>query len=134
MTASRLHIPLKPGQVVSNKILMEIFECACEGGIRYSSRTGTIVLVINNTRGIQKSGWQGNRIDFIGQKEKTPDKITRMNKRLRDFLEARQGVFLFEVNSPGQYEYRGPVTLAAPPYPARSPQGECEWIFPLALA
>ena len=109
---------------ISNRQLMNIFKCACEGGIRYSSKTDTIVLVVNNTNAVRPNVWQGNVLSFAGRLEKTPGKLTGANKRLREFLENGKNIYLFEVNEPGKYEYCGKASLNEPATVERLATGE----------
>lgn len=40
------------GQVINNNILMSIFKCSQQGGMRKSNTTNTLVIVTDYTRGI----------------------------------------------------------------------------------
>lgn len=128
---------LKPGEVISNQKLMEIFKCACEGGIRYSSKTNTLVLVNNNVKNIYPNRWDKNCFLFAGKEEKAQQGFTRANKRLNQFLTENKDVFLFEVNEAGKYEYKGRVKLCREPYmQTMQAKGKPEakvWIFPLEI-
>lgn len=123
--------PPEIGSVLTNRQLMEIFHCACEGGIRYSSRTGTIVLVINNTKAGFPNIGNGKEIKFAGRPLKNG--LSGVNKRLEGFLEEGKPVFLFEVNTPGQYRYIGPVRSAGPWQKARLESGLEYAVFPLKV-
>ena len=122
---------LDKGEAISNLRLMDIFHCACEGGIRYSSRTGTVVLVINNTKEGLPSWVRGDEALFAGRPLKNG--VTGANKRLKEFLEEGKPVFLFEVKKPGAYEYVGPVALNGEMRIERNGEG-LEWpVFPLRV-
>ena len=98
---------LKKGEIISNRQLMNIFHCACEGGIRYATKTDTIVLVINNTKMGRPNKREGNKIFFAGQPMKGG--MSGANKRLEQFLRENKNIYLFEVNEPGRYQYCGEI-------------------------
>lgn len=123
---------LKKGEIFNNRRLMDIFHCACEGGIRYASKTETVVLVINNTKAGLPNKVEGQKISFSGRILKNG--ISGANKRLKEFLETRQPVFLFEVNKPGEYEFLGQVQLDGAIELAKTEKGEEYPIFPLKLS
>ncbi|MDE5833815.1 MAG: hypothetical protein K2H64_12725 [Desulfovibrio sp.] len=112
---------------------MDIFHCACEGGVRYSSRTGTVVLVINNTKSGRPNTEKGDAISFAGRPFAEDQKFAGANKRLREFLSEDRPVFLFEVNAPGQYTYRGPVKSGGEPTVATDDEGATYPVFKLKL-
>ena len=120
-------------QIINNRTLMNLYKCACEGGIRYSSKTNTIVLVINNTKSGRPNIWRGNIVDFAGRPEKNPDVLTGANRRLENFLENNGQIFLFEVNKPGEYEQKGQVKSAGP-YKMEKDSAEKPYpVFPLEV-
>lgn len=124
--------PIEVGETINNRQLMDIFHCACEGGIRYSSKTQTIILVINNTKKGIPNVWHGNIIEFAGRPFKQMENFTGANKRLEQFLSTNGAVFLFEVNDPGKYEFRGRVQLMAKIHIAET-DGVSYPVFPLLL-
>lgn len=130
-------LPFGIGDVVSNRDIMNTFKCACEGGIRYSSRTGTVIVVRNNAESAYPGKWQGRRMEYIGQGAKGDQQMTRMNKRLKEFLEKGKNVYFFEAERPGEYEYKGIVRQYAAPFQKiiEDKGGERKvWVFPLELA
>lgn len=126
-----LNPELKAGNAITNRQLMNLFHCACEGGIRYSTKTGTIVLVINNTKAGRPNTRTGNTINFAGQTLKTG--LSGANKRLNEFLESAKPVFLFEVNEPGKYIYQGRVEAAGTWKEESVPDGARYAVFPIKL-
>lgn len=124
---------LTPGQTISNRQLLAIFHCACEGGIRYSSKTGTVVVVVNNTKKGLPNVWENGLLRFAGRPLKSGDRLQGANLRLDSFLREGGDVFLFEVNSPGLYEYKGPVKLAGAPAVADAESGARYPVFPLSI-
>lgn len=124
---------LDAGEVVSNRRLMSVFQCACEGGIRYSSKTETVVLVVNNTKSGLPNVWKDGILQFAGRTVKNGENLHGANLRLYTFLHAGGDVFLFEVNRPGKYEFRGRAELAAEPWLAVTVAGEKYPVFPLKI-
>lgn len=125
---------LKPGEIIGNRELMNIFHCACEGGIRYSSKTGTVVIVVNNTKKGLPNILREDEILFAGRLFKDGETYAGANKRLAEFLREGKPVFLFEVDVPGRYEYRGPVRAAGEPGVSETASGEKYPLFPLLLS
>lgn len=122
---------LTPGEIISNRQLMSIFHCACEGGIRYASKTGTLTLVVNNTKKGLPNTWRDGILHFAGRIVKNG--LKGPNLRLESFLREKGDVFLFEVNAPGQYEYRGRVAAAGEPMFKSTENGEEYPVFPLKI-
>lgn len=124
---------LTTGEIISNRLLMSIFHCACEGGIRYSSKTGTIVLVVNNTKDGLPNVWKNGILHFAGRLVKDGETLKGANRRLDGMLHEHGDVFLFEVNQPGKYEFKGAIELAAQPRLAKTENGEEYPVFPLRV-
>lgn len=124
---------LLPGEIIGNRRLMDIFHCACEGGIRYSTKTDTVVIVVNNTKNGLPNLWQNGILEFAGRPFKQQDIMQGGNRRLEQFLSANGDVFLFVVNKPGEYEYKGSVRAAAP-YRIEENSDKVRYpVFPLLL-
>lgn len=124
---------LTAGEVISNRRLMTIFHCACEGGIRYASKTGTIALVVNNTKQGLPNVWENGILLFAGRIMKDGENLKGANRRLDDMLHGHGDIFLFEVNQPGKYEFKGAVDLAGEPRFAKTENGEEYPVFPLKI-
>lgn len=124
---------LAPAETISNRQLITIFHCACEGGIRYSSKTATVVLVVNNTKTGRPNIWKNGILQFAGRIIKDGENLRGPNLRLDSVLHARGDVFLFEVNQPGKYEFKGRAELAAEPWFAETEKGEKYPVFPLRI-
>ena len=122
-----------PGEVITNRQLMSTFRCACEGGIRYSSRTDTIVLVINNTQSGRPNIWKDGILEFAGQITKNGETLQGANRRLEEFLRENGDIFLFEVNEPRKYEFKGRVQQAGEIRFATTPQGGTYPVFPVKV-
>lgn len=125
---------LETGAILSNKQLMNIFHCACEGGIRYASRTETLTLVVNNTKSGLPNVWQGDVLEFAGRPLKDGKTLQGANKRLEEFMREKKPIFLFEVNTPGKYRFLGKAAAAGQAHIEHSPAGTAYPVFPLRLA
>lgn len=124
--------PLQPGETISNRRLMDIFHCACEGGIRYASKTNTIVLVVNNTKDGLPNTWKNDILEFSGRPLKKPGTLSAANHRLHQFLSTHGDIFLFMVDKPGQYQFIGRAEPAGPMRLCTSQ--DITWpIFPLKI-
>lgn len=124
---------LEKDAILSNRQLMDIFHCACEGGIRYASKTDTLTLVVNNTKSGLPNVWRGDVLDFAGRILKDGKTLQGANRRLAEFLQAKKPIFLFEVNTPGQYRYLGKITAAEPYHLAHAAKGSLYPVFPLKI-
>lgn len=127
---------LAKGQIISSRELMERFKCACEGGIRYSSKTGTVVVVVNNSLGEWPCQWRDDILEYIGQGRKGDQQMTRMNKRLAEFMAEKKPIYVFEADKPGQYKFIGSARAHAMPWQREMDsegQSRKVWIFPLEI-
>lgn len=103
------------GKAYSNREILKKLKCACEGGIRYSKTTSTIGLFTSapenffdkaaNTKGGGKINF-----DYIGQGKVGDQTMSRNNKRLKEFLEAKGDVYFFFREQP-DYKYMGKAYL-----------------------
>lgn len=125
---------LKKNELISNRQLINIFHCAWEGGIRYSSTTDTVVLVINNMKKGLPNIWDKNELFFAGRISRNGKGVlSGANKRLFEFLQMNKDIFLFEVNQPGLYEYMGKVSSAGEMRIAHTDTDEEYPVFPLKI-
>lgn len=124
---------LKAGEIITNRQLMDIFHCACEGGIRYSRKTRTIVLVVNTTKQGLPNIWHDGILEFAGRPMKKDTGLTGANRRLEEFLNANGDIFLFIVKLPGKYEFLGRARAAGPMHLAESGENIRYPVFPLQI-
>ena len=137
-TESVFHTELRAGQIITNRELMRIFRCACEGGIRPSNKTNTIVLVLNHTKVAHDDDWHGNILWFQGAGSKGDQQLGKgRNRTLLDAFETGRPVYLFEVYKGGEYTLKGPVKLSGEPFQRDCPgiDGHMRkvWVFPLEI-
>ncbi|WP_215878999.1 HNH endonuclease [Acidithiobacillus ferrooxidans] len=129
---------LKPGQVIDNDTLCEIFKCGPQGGMRRSKTTNSLVIVSNHVTSIYDDRWDGDVLHYTGMGQAGDQRLTFMqNRTLAESGENGVHVFLFEVHHPREYTYCGEVKLAAPPYEDHQPDGaennRVVWMFPVKL-
>lgn len=124
------------GDVITNGRLSDVFKCGNMGGMRRSKQTNTLVLISDNTKGLYHDQWHDGRLLYTGM-GKVGDQVLdgNQNKTLAESNTNGIKVYLFEVNTPGQYTFTGRVKLAAEPYQTTQPDDNGNdrkvWIFPL---
>lgn len=128
--------PFEVGAVVSNAVLTEAFQVGNMGGMRRSKKTGTLVLISDNTKGLYHDAWHEGRLQYTGMGKTGDQSLTfSQNKTLAESRTNGVEVHLFEVNDPGKYTYSGVVELVAEPHQSRQPDengnDRIVWIFPL---
>ncbi len=129
---------LKPGTVLNNQELCEIFQCSPQGGMRRSHKTNTLVIVTNHVASIYDDQWHGDTIHYTGMGQTGDMSLSfNQNKTLSESPENGVSVHLFEVFKDKQYTYTGEVVRVAPPYQATQPDSQgalrSVWLFPLKL-
>lgn len=127
-----------PGASIDNARLCEIFQCSPQGGMRRSTRTGTLVLVSNHVESIYNDRWVGDVLHYTGMGGKGDQSLTFMqNKTLAESRSNDVDIHLFEVNKPQAYTYVGRVRLEGEPYPELQMDSDNEprkvWVFPLRV-
>ena len=131
--------PISIGEVITNGQLSDMFKVGNMGGMRRSKSTGTLVLISDNTKGLYHDQWHDGRLLYTGM-GKVGDQVLEgnQNKTLAESNTNGVKVYLFEVNTPGQYTFVGRVQLAAKPYQEIQPDDNGNdrkvWIFPLEKA
>jgi len=129
---------LKPGQVIDNKALHEIFKCSPQGGMRRSKATNTLVIVSNHVTSIYDDRWDGDVLHYTGMGQTGDQELNfKQNRTLADSDVNGVQVFLFEVHRLGEYTYCGEVKLAEQPYKEQQPDSSGHdrvvWMFPVRL-
>lgn len=130
-----MNVPFTPGQLVNNREIMNVFKCACEGGIRKSNTTNTVVLINRSTS--QDPGIPAGTIAYEGSGKGNQTLEKGKNKTLLKAFDMKLPVFLFEKEKPGVYKFLGRVSLVNPPFQEERPDQEGHnrkvWIFPLKI-
>ena len=57
---------LKPSDILTNQELMDKFKCAMSGGMRFSHRTNTLVLISDHTKSLYDDRWISNVFNNTG--------------------------------------------------------------------
>lgn len=127
---------LKIGQVLNNKEIMEVFKCGNSGGMRRAKKTNTLVLIANHTSMLYNYEWIDGVMHFPGMGNCCDQDINwGQNITLARSNINGVGLFLFEVEEPREYIYRGRVVLVDKPYTQREPDEDGfmrkVWIFPI---
>lgn len=129
---SGLHI----GDKVTNEKMRTVFRCGNMGGMRRSKKTGTLVIISDNTKGLYQDIWKDGVLHYTGMGKKG-DQVLKgnQNKTLYDSNENGVEVHLFEVEKKREYIYRGVVRLEGEPYKATQldelGNNRDVWIFPV---
>ncbi len=109
---------LRPGETIDNARLMEIFQCAPQGGMRRSHETNTLVIVSDPRKGLYEDRWESGILHYTGMGRKGDQQIDfAQNKTLAESEQNGVEVDLFEVFQKGRYSFIGHVELASTPYP-----------------
>lgn len=127
---------LEIGQEINNARLREIFGCGLQGGMRRSTKTNTLVIVSDYTRGIYHDKWIGGVLHYTGMGLSGDQDINYMqNRTLNESDYNGVDVHLFEVMDPTVYTYCGRVKLVDKPYTEMQPDQDGinrkVWMFPV---
>ena len=124
------------GEVVSNREVSKAFGCGIMGGMRPSTKTGTLVLISDMTKPFYKDEWKNGILHYTGM-GKYGDQTLKGNNNIKLYESDGNGIelHLFEVYEKTKYTYKGIVKLADKPYQT-SQQDEDKnnrkvWVFPL---
>lgn len=108
---------IKPGDVIKNDTLVNIFKCSPQGGMRRSIKTNSLVIVSDHTRGIYEDKWIDGKLHYTGMGLRGDQSLAfNQNKTLAESNINGVEVYLFEVFQPGQYVYNGRTRLVNKPY------------------
>ncbi len=129
---------LKPGDIIDNNTLVDLFKVSPQGGMRRSKRTDSLVIVANHTREIYKDRWERNVFHYTGMGLIGDQSLDYMqNKTLAQSATNGVELYLFEVFEAKKYVFNGQVELAGAPYQERQTDDEKHprnvWVFPLRL-
>jgi len=129
---------LTKGQIIDNNLLVEIYKCSPQGGMRYSKRTNTLVLISNHVKGIYDDRWDGSVLHYTGMGQRGDQKLNfRGNSHLAKSNDSNISVVLFEVFRQRKYTFQGEVKLISKPYQESQIDSTGEkrlvWMFPIAL-
>lgn len=57
---------LNIGDELTNDEMRTLFQCGNMGGMRHSKRTGTLVIVSDNTKGLYRDVWKEGILHYTG--------------------------------------------------------------------
>lgn len=105
--------------VLSGSDLYKYFQCANEGGMRYSSKTDTLLLITKSSdtpslgKNFYDDKWDEthSRFYFTGEGRIGDQKLIRQNKRLSEYFTNTTRLLLFEQNAANSYIFHGEVVL-----------------------
>ncbi len=107
---------LKPGTVLSNKELSQHFRVGNMGGMRRSTAYNCLVLISDPFKADYEDKWHGDILHYTGMGKKGDQDFSRQNKTLRDAKHLGIKVYLFEVEKPKEYTFKGEAELAGDIY------------------
>lgn len=134
-----MNLALVKGEIIDNNSLVEIFKCSPQGGMRYSKRTNTLVLVSNHVKGIYNDRWEGNTLHYTGMGQEGDQSLDfRANNHLAKSNQSNISIVLFEVFKSQEYTFQGEVKLISAPYQEtqldNSGKKRLVWMFPIGLS
>lgn len=124
------------GAEVSNDQMRRLFKCGNMGGMRRSTKTGTLVIISDETKGLYRDVWKNGVLHYTGM-GKIGNQVLQGNQNGTLFYSDTNGVevHLFEVLKKAVYTYRGVVKLVDKPYKGKQPDEKGNmrevWIFPV---
>lgn len=129
---------LKKGDVIDNNELVKYFECSPQGGMRYSKKTNSLVLVSNHIKSVYEDKWIDNVIHYTGMGQTGNQSLDfRFNKHLAESNHNGISLFLFEVFKTSYYTFQGAAELISKPYQDlqldANNKERSVWVFPLRL-
>lgn len=125
------------GDQIKNQDLMRIFGCSNSSGMRRAKKTGTLVLIADETKGLYSDKWSDNGVLHYTGMGKTGDQVLTGNQNITLYNSNTNGVevHLFEVMKRTIYTYRGIVKLVETPYQTTQADENGNmrkvWIFPV---
>lgn len=109
------------GDVYSNAQIMEIFRVSNSGGIRFSTKTRSLVIFsfhqsVNQKDVPYQDSWEKDTLHYTGQGKEGDQELTRNNKKIVEANQDNITIHLFESFVSREYIYRGIVYLSNNPY------------------
>lgn len=133
---------LDPGLQIGDRLtfgqLRNIFQCPNAGGVLYTKKFDTLVIVSNHIKGIADDKWKDDILHYTGMGT-NGDQILEgsHNKILSESNSNGVTVHLFEVYVQNEYIYRGIVKLVQEPYQEfrQDQEGNIRrvWVFPVKV-
>lgn len=127
---------IKIGDELTNEEMRELFQCGNMGGMRRSKKTGTLVIISDDTKELYRDVWKDGILHYTGM-GKIGDQVLEGNQNATLYYSDTNGVevHLFEVMERAVYTYRGVVKLVDKPYKSKQLDNNGNmrnvWMFPL---
>ena len=124
------------GEELTNEEMRSLFRCGNMGGMRRSKKTGTLVIISDDTKGLYRDVWKNGVLHYTGM-GKIGDQLLEGNQNGPLYYSDTNGVevHLFEVLQKAVYTYRGVVKLVDNPYKSTQPDDNGNmrevWMFPV---
>ena len=124
------------GDELTNEEMRSIFQCGNMGGMRRSKKTGTLVIISDDTKELYHDEWKDGVLHYTGM-GKLGDQVLEGNQNDTLYHSDTNGVVvhLFEVMKKAIYTYRGVTKLVDQPYIEKQidDHGTMRnvWIFPI---
>ena len=130
---------VRPGEVLTNRQLMDTYRVSNSGGMRRSLKANTLILVSDFTKSLYLDEWRVDVLHYCGMGQKGDQSLQRsQNRTLAESRTNGVTVHLFEVYKKNQYTYIGRLELSAEPYPSTQDDVDGKprrvWVFPLRLS
>ena len=129
------HHGLKIGDVVSQKQLSELFVHNINSGMKYSSKTQTIVLVNELSDTVYHNRWEDGFFYYTGSGKKGNQSLTSRNKRLSTSVIDGNSVYLINGIKGKYYIFMGQFKLSRNPFQEEQYDEDKNlrtvWVFPL---
>ena len=128
---------IKIGADVTHEQMRTAFQCGNMGGMRRSKKTGTLVIISDETKGLYRDVWKNGILHYTGM-GKVGNQVLEGNQNATLYYSDKNGVevHLVEVLKKAVYTYRGVVKLVEKPYKSIQPDDNGEirevWMFPVA--
>ncbi|MFR3728467.1 HNH endonuclease [Lacrimispora sp.] len=124
------------GDELTNDEMRTLFKCGNMGGMRRSKKTGTLVIISDDTKGLYRDEWKNGVLHYTGM-GKIGDQVLEGNQNGTLYYSDTNGIdiHLFEVMNKSIYTYRGVVKLVDKPYQSMQPDDNGNmrkvWMFPV---
>ncbi len=125
-----------PGDVLTNRHLMDFFRVGNMRGIRISKTTGAVLVISSVSNALYKDRWQDSVFEYTGEGRYGDQDMTGGNLAIADSPRSGAPLLLFFKRATNAYEFQGEVRLMGEP---RAEQQEDEhglvrrvWVFALA--
>lgn len=104
------------GQILNNQDIYTLFKVGNSGGMRRSIENNVLILVTDPFKAIYEDKWIDGILHYTGMGRTGDQQLTSQNKTLNDAKKLGITVYLFEVRSPKEYTFLGPVEVCGEVY------------------